>query len=138
MDKLKTLQSLMEDQLEQFTMRGNLSVQDVDILYKIVDIIKDIKTIHAMDSADQYGYSGLQNSYETSVTTPRGNTYGNGMTTNDMNYSQRMSRSGRYSGRMYRDDPKTKIINSLEDMMGEISSESDREVIIRCIEQLGN
>jgi len=45
---------ILEDELREITKKGDISPQELENVYKSVDIIKDIKTIEAME---QGGYS---------------------------------------------------------------------------------
>lgn len=133
MEPMKKICELVENELSQFASCNKLNVQDVDAIYKLIDIYKDIKTIEAMEDSSQpqmQSYSSPMRSY-TSVTTPSGNTYG---------YQEGMNTyRGRNSmGRFTRDTAKNDIIRMLEESMNKVTSEADREVLIRCIEQLGN
>ena len=139
MDENKILQELKTmamRELDQIVAHGKLSVQDVGIAFQLIDIVKDVKEVCKPEEQGEYsqemGYSGL------SVTTPSGNSYRSGSYTNGSSYRNRDS-MGRYSSRGYsRDDAKMKVIEEMENAMQSMPSESDREVLIRAIEQLGN
>ena len=46
----------VEDELMQVVRKEELSMNDVDCIFKMVDIIKDITTIEAMKNAKSYSY----------------------------------------------------------------------------------
>lgn len=53
---------ILEDELEDIVKVGEINRQDLDIVDKSVDVIKDIKTIDAMENSNDYysrddGYS---------------------------------------------------------------------------------
>jgi len=55
---------ILEDELKDITKKGDISPTELDSVYKSVDIIKDIKTIKAMEQ--EYGHSYAGGSYEGS------------------------------------------------------------------------
>jgi len=52
MKVLDTINERMEGELEDICKKPELNYMDLKIVYKIVDIIKDITTIKAMHNAD--------------------------------------------------------------------------------------
>lgn len=49
MDRLVDLKHMMLEEVEELTEKDDLSLGDLDVAYKIVDVIKDIETIMAMN-----------------------------------------------------------------------------------------
>lgn len=52
---MRTLYSLydkMEEELKQLCKKDPMSVEDVELIYKIIDILKDVTTIEAMKKAE--------------------------------------------------------------------------------------
>lgn len=140
MRTLYNIKDLIEDELKTIAKKEELSETDLDNVYKMVDICKDISTIEAMkesrysrDYSEDYpmSYDGSYRSYA------RGGSYessyarrgrdGDG----DGRYSERGGsyRDGGYSGH---DNTKEK----LEQMMRKAGSEQERESIRRVLEQL--
>lgn len=48
---------MLEDEIKQIVKKDDITPSELDSVYKSVDIIKDIKTIEAMEDSSQYGYS---------------------------------------------------------------------------------
>lgn len=65
MEPLMRLCDILEKDIEMITNKGDITPQELERLYKAVDIVKDIKTIEAMQESgynnEEYGYS--RNSY---------------------------------------------------------------------------
>lgn len=98
---------VLEAELREIVRTGDMSPTVLDNTYKAVDIIKDIKTIHAMEDA----------SY--------GNSYGGSYMMPDDDYS--MARGGNYNnnrnmgryygmGRYSRADEKEQLLAKMEEM----------------------
>lgn len=162
MDKLKELKSMLEMQVNQITARGDINPQDLEVLDKAVDIIKDIETICAMRKAEEredMGYSqaggsrgrssysyAMDDGYSQGWFDPAYhggpyNYYTNGGThTDGMSYarSRQMMNGGRYSSRRgySRDEAQDHMIRMLESAMDEATTEKEREAIRRCIEKI--
>ena len=138
MRTLYNIKDLIEDELKDISKKGELTDTDLDNVYKMVDICKDITTIEAMkesrysrDYSEDYpmSYDGSYRSYA------RGGSYegssairgrdGDG----DGRYSERGSYRDGYSGH---EETKEK----LERLMRKAGSEQERESIRRIMEQL--
>lgn len=166
MDNMKDLKSMLELQVNQIVAKGDINPQDLEMLDKAVDIIKDIETICAMRKAEEEsGYSQRGYSYAAGMGNADGgysghwydpayhggyNYYTNGGThTDGMSYGKTPSRmmyrqdrdmGGRYSSgsrRGYsRDEAKDHMLDTLEDMMDEATTEKERNAIRRCMEKI--
>lgn len=70
MKVLNDVCEMLEDEIKQIVKKDDITPSELDSVYKSVDIIKDIKTIEAMEEASDYGYSrnsyGNYNSYDGS------------------------------------------------------------------------
>lgn len=70
MNVLKDMCEMLEDELKQIVKKDDITPSELDSAYKAVDIIKDIKTIEAMEEANysRASYDGYayDNSYEGS------------------------------------------------------------------------
>lgn len=149
MEKLKELKTLLEQQVNQITDKGDITPQDLEMLDKAVDVIKDIETICAMRKAEEeegysqamrgsggYGYSGTW--YDPAYQGRQGqNYYTNGGTRTDgMSYRGGNS-YGRNYRRMYsRDEAKDNMLDKLEELMDEATTEKERTAIRRCMEKI--
>ena len=127
MQALYDLCELLDDELREIVRKGEISPTELEGAYKAVDIIKDIKTIEAMEdySYDDYSrrnsYDGDNMSYNMS--TARRGRDGDG----DGRYSERRGRDnrGRYTSRdMSRDgysgDDKQQMLQKIEQMKRQI------------------
>lgn len=104
---LEDICELLEDELKQIVKKDELSsIQDLEIVYKAVDIIKDIETIKAMKKADNnYSYSPYYDSYE--------------MGSYDMNGNSR--RRGRNSrGEYSRDEEKDMLMQKIDELQRKV------------------
>lgn len=54
---LEDICDMLEDEIKQIVKKDDITPSELDSVYKSVDIIKDIKTIEAMEDSSQYGYS---------------------------------------------------------------------------------
>lgn len=57
MDELYDLCDNLKDEIKELTKKGDISPTELDRAYKAVDIIKDVKTIEAMQDA-KHSYDG--------------------------------------------------------------------------------
>ena len=49
---------ILEDELEDIVKTNSISMQDLEVVDKSVDVIKDIKTIEAMEQSYDYSHDG--------------------------------------------------------------------------------
>lgn len=124
MNTLCKVSDMVEMELEDITRKDRLSMTDVEALYKLVDIMKDVETITAMQEHDE-DYS-MRGSYRVSRM-DRGERRGD--------YSRaRNTRRARYS----RDDSKEKMIEGLEEALEEATNENERHAIKHLMEKLSD
>ena len=140
MDALCELREKLSVELDEIANKGEMSAGDLETVHKLTDTIKNIDKICIMSEDGEYSQAG---DWEA-----MGRTYGRGSS-----YSQRRDSMGRYSrtgmGGGYssargrggrrgysRDDAKSKMMEQLEDMMEDASTEKEREAIRRCISQI--
>jgi hypothetical protein len=132
----------------------DMTTSDLDNIYKMIDIIKDITTIEAMRNAEKDGYSrvGSYNSYDDSYgysmnySNARRGRDGDsdGRYSEDNSYRRGRDARGRYTSRdegsSYRDGysghTKEQMVEKLEQMMRDARDEQERENYRRAIEQL--
>lgn len=107
MESLYRLKDLLCDQVEEIVAKNDITPTELDRVYKVVDVIKDICTIDAMEEVgEEYddemsyrgsyeggGYSGRRGGYSRAGRSNRGSYEGGG-------YSSRRgySRAGRGGG----------------------------------------
>lgn len=127
MHVLNDLCYLLEEEVGQVVKKGELSPTELDNVYKAVKTMHYIETIKAMDNYnDEYssrGRSYAEGSYGNSY----GNSYGrsNYRRYNDSNYARGYSRHS-----------KKEMIEELEQMMGNASSEEERRSLMEAIRSL--
>ena len=127
------------DEIEQLCKKPEWSPSDIEMLYKMTDIVKDIEdtflkieTVKAMKDAG-YSQANARMSYDDPgmAFENRGNSYDN--------YSYRRGRDamGRYTSRDgYSGHDKESIIEGLREKMRMATNEPDREAIRRAIDIL--
>ena len=109
---LYDIQDRMEDELKSICRKDEITNSDLENIYKIVDIVKDITTIDAMHKADSS--EGYSRGWDV-----------------DYSYSRGRDMNGRYS-RTSRDE----MIDHLTGMMRNARSEEERENYRKTIDQL--
>ena len=124
MKVLEHIEDMLCDELEDIVKKNDLSMNSLDIIDTAVDVIKDIKTIHAMDQEypDASGYSGRYYpiyTYDDGM--PTGRSYGRGRTTMRRGYNDG------YSG-----DTKEELMR----LMDTAKSDKEREAIRSAIDHM--
>ena len=124
---------------------GKINANDLEIIHKLTDTVKNIDKIEMLEDGGHSEDGGMW--------TARGN-YGGGMSYNEGGssytrgrmrakrnsmgrYSRDAGRGGNYGG-YSRDDGREHMMEQLEGMMEETSTEKEREAIRRCMAQLEN
>lgn len=155
---MRTLYSLydkMEEELKQLCKKDPMSVEDVELVYKIIDILKDVTTIEAMKKAEMEDMSmeysnayRYPRSFENSMA--RDGSYAReGSYTRDGSYARGRDSMGRYTSRddgnsyrggSYEDGysrhSKEEMINNLKTMMENARTPEERENYRATIEQM--
>lgn len=142
---LYDIQDLLEDELKKISKKEAISASDLENAYKIVDIIKDISTIKAMEAAEVSVTGDYSMDYDRSYNSYANNSYANNsyarsMNSRDGGYSERRGRDamGRYTSREggYSRHTKEDMIENLREMMREAPNEEEKELYRRALEQL--
>lgn len=126
MEALYELKDLLCDQVEEIVQKNDITPTELDRVYKVVDVIKDICTIDAMENAEYDDYS--MDSYESYARGGRGGSRASGRSNASYRSSRRSMEGGgsnRGSYRMYRDDgysghTKEQMLQKIEEMKREI------------------
>lgn len=131
----------MEDELDQLYKKPELTPTDLDNIYKMVDIVKDIKTVEAMKSAEEHGWSReYAREYSRGYEDDYANTRAMYNTSRDDGYSYRRGRDsiGRYTSRDdgYSGHGNEEMIANLKAMMMNARTEEERENYRKTIESL--
>ena len=156
MKVLYDIQDMLEDELKKISKKEEITSTDLDNIYKMVDIVKDVTTVDAMHKAEQDGYSrDYARDYSRGYSDDYANAYGSYNSyarrgrdgDSDGRYSEegsyRRSRDGRgsYASRdgsydSYSRHSKEEMIEHLKEMMRNARSEEERESYRKTIEQL--
>ena len=115
------VKELLHKEISKIVEKGSLTPQELDNLYKAIDVLKDICEITSMEG-DDGGYS--ERGY--SMWGPNHDRY------YDIHAYRNRDSMGRYS----RTDAKERMVNSLYSMMGDATSEAERGAIQDCINRL--
>ena len=137
-------QDKMEDELRSICRKEEITPVDLDNIYKIVDVIKDVTTIEAMHKAEQNGYSGegmnnYSRGWDVDYSYARGRDSRGRYTSRDgHSYEDSYENSNR--GRSYEGDysghDKEEMIDYLMRMMRSARTEEERENYRKTIAQL--
>lgn len=141
---LYNVQDKMEDELKSICRKEEITPTDLDNIYKIVDIIKDVTTVEAMHKAEENGYSGegmsnYSRGWDVDYSYARGRDSRGRYTSRDgrsyegsyENSNRGRSYEGGYSGH-----DKEEMIDNLMKMMRSARTEEERENYRKIIEQL--
>lgn len=123
MKNMEKLRDLVCMTLDEYADKNSMSMADLDAVYKMVDIIKDIDTIDAMDGGYSRGYPVYRENYPADSRRARdgGHSYARHWVT------------GHYS----RDDVKSDIIDRIRNAMDmETITASERASMRKALEQL--
>lgn len=149
---LYDIQDMLEDELKSMSKKEEISSTDLDNIYKMVDVCKDITTIEAMKKAEQEGYSrDYARDYSRGYSEDYANAYGSYRTSYDGRRGRDADNDGRYSedgsyrrgrdsmGRYTRDGGYSRndgAIERMEEMMRNARNEDEREAYRKAIEQM--
>lgn len=136
---LYDIQEILEDELKKMCKQEALSSSDLEDAYRMVDIIKDISTIEAMENNSYGGYSG---EYSEDYARRGGNSYGYPYSyEGQSNRGRSRDSMGRYSGRgssygYSGHGGKEEMIENLKESMMNARNDEERESFRRALEQL--
>lgn len=157
MKVLYEIQDMLEDELKAMAKKDELSSMDLDNIYKMVDICKDVTTIDAMHKAEQDGYSRNYagdysrgyaedypyGSYRMSYDGRRGRDGdGDGRYSEESSYRRGRDSMGRYTSRgdgYSREGGYSRhdgAIEHMEEMMRNARTEDERDAYRKAIEQM--
>ena len=120
------VKELLHKEISKIVEKGSLTPQELENLYKAIDVLKDICEITSME--DDGGYS--ERGY--SMWGPNHDRYYDIHAYRNDGNSYRRNTMGRYS----RTDAKEHMIDGLYSMMNDASSEAERGAIQDCINRL--
>ena len=144
MHTYEELKEMMRKELEELVRRGELSADTLGIIHILTDVIKNVYKIKMYERYEDEDYSERDAMYadgrsyndESSYARRRRNSKGqysrgDGYTSN-RDYMRASYRDRRYS----RADAKEDMIEQIEDMMENATSEKEREALQRCMTAL--
>ena len=142
MKELYRLKEMLCDEIKQITEQGKLTSASLQAADTIVDVIKDIDTIEAMEQYGDYDYDD-EASYRRGMSRTNQN-----YRMNDNYYNHPMNYDYSNRGMSYRNDyydngysrhtATEKMINELEMMMKDAETSKEKNTIQRCIDELKN
>lgn len=147
MEYIEKIKKMLCKELDEYAMKGKLSMADIEVVHKLTDTVKNLDKIEMLE--DDGGYSEARGGM-------RGRSYMGGSSYDDeMMYSERRGRGrnahrdsmGRYSSdmddyseeRMNRRYSRNDAKDHLLDKMGEMMSSADeeqREILKDCMRKL--
>lgn len=135
MHKMMMLRDNLVDELEKFADKP-LNEQSLDLVDKLAHAIKCIDTVSAMERAENDGYSGRMYRDGMSRRTYRDDYSGDGVSGRRYFYTQRDGMSGmrrrdslgRYADGYSHDEAKDRLMNEMQNMMGDVSPEAQHAI----------
>ena len=144
MKSMEGILKLADNEFTAIAQNGKFrSREEIDSVYKLIDIVKDIHCIWAYEDEEEGGYSEEGRSYRGGYGYDGGTSMARGRGQN-----ARRDSMGRYSrddgmrgGRSYRDgysrgDARSEYIDHLHEMMENAPDENTRQSIKRMIDQM--
>lgn len=156
MKVLYDIQDMLEDELKKISKKEEITSTDLDNIYKMVDIVKDVTTVDAMHKAEQDGYSrDYARDYSRGYSDDYANAYGSynsyarrgrdgdgdGRYSEESSYRRGRDAMGRYTSRDssydgYSRHSKDEMIAHLKEMMRNARTDEEREAYRKTIEQM--
>ena len=132
MKALEQLKELLEEEIKKVTKKGDITPAEVEAMYKVVDIIKDIDTIEAME---EYGEDNDGEYSRRGYSSRRPYMDGG-------SYRRSRGMNGRYVSRdrSYRgysmEESRDAMMAKLEEAMNEATTEHERQAIMACMDKI--
>lgn len=135
MDYMYELKDKLCDELEEIARKGELGAGDLEIIHKLTDTIKNLDKIEMLDDG---GYSQTGDWEIEGRAYNRGNSYARRKRDSMGRYSRDRRDDGRMMpNRMYsRAEAKDHMMDELEEAMAAATTDRDRDIIKRAMEQL--
>lgn len=126
MHNFDELKDMLVDKLDEYAEEGKLTISTLDTIHKLTDTVKNLCKIDMLEEAAEY----TDNEYSRR--------YGRGAS-----YARKRDNMGRYSRESYRrgysrDDAREHMIDQIEDMMQNASTDKEREALRKCMTVLQN
>lgn len=135
MEYMHELKEKLCEELEEIARKGELGAGDLEIIHKLTDTIKNLDKIEMLEDGGGYSQAGDWEIEGRAYN--RGNSYARRKRDSMGRYS-RDGRTMRYrDGRMYsRADAKEHMMGELEEAMEAATTDRERDIIKRAMEQL--
>ena len=131
MHRIMMLRDNLEEELEKFSDR-QINEQNLDIIDKLSHSIKCIDTFMAMEKSSRDEYSGR--TYHDGYS---GRRYYYTQRDGGMSGLRRRDSLGRYADGYSHDEAKDRLMNEMQNMMGDVSPEA-QHAIQKALNALGN
>ena len=138
MKVLYDIEDILKEELKKISKKGDITMTDLENIYKMVDILKDSATIEAMHRAEQEGYSrGRSMDYASEMYPMRWDGSHDGHYSEDGSYRRGRDAMGRYTSRDggYSGHTKEQMVNSIKMMMRDAGSEQEKSNLRRLLDQ---
>ena len=134
MEYMHELKDKLCDELEEIANKGELGAGDLEIIHKLTDTIKNLDKIEMLEDG---GYSQAGDWEIEGRAYNRGNSYARRKRDSMGRYSRDGRMMPRRDGRMYSmAEAKDRIMDEMEEAMGAATTEREREIIKRAMDQL--
>ena len=129
MESMDRLNDMLQCEIDKIANQGELTAGSLETVGKLLDAIKDISEINAMEDYGDYSKRGNSNRMPMY--------YGGSYNGGGSYRGGRSMRGGqpRHGGYSY-DDGRDYMIDQLEQMMEQAGSEKERQAIQKCIKQM--
>lgn len=137
MENSKMLKHKLCKEVDEIAEKSEMSLADVDLLYKLTDIIKNIHKIDMLEGSDESRRDSSYDSMESRIN--RRSTYDGGsnasMRRGSNSYADDDMSSYRRGRRYSRSEGKDDMLEKIGEMMSD-ANEQEREVLKRAMKQL--
>ena len=133
MENLEAIVKLVDKEFGEMARNGKFrSKDDVELVYKMIDIVKDVYCVwdyeNKLDGGySEYGYYPYENN---------GNSYARGRNMPRNRMGQFTSREGSYRGNYSRTDATSKYLDELYEMMNNAPNEAMRSHFQKMIQEM--
>ena len=136
MDYMHELKEKLCDELEEIARKGEFSAGDLEAVHKLTDTIKNLDKIEMLEEDGGYSQAGDWEIEGRAYN--RGNSYARRKRDSMGRYSRDRRDDGRMMpNRMYsRTDAKDHMMDELEEAMNVATTDREREIIKRAMDQL--
>lgn len=133
MKALEKLRETLCEELDKIAKKNDMSAGDLEVTHKLTDTIKNIDKIMMLEDGEE-GYS-QDGGWMARGTYGDGNGY-RGRKRDSMGRYSRADGRGMRTDRYSRADGKDAMMDKLEEMMQNASTERERQAIQRCMDEI--